>query len=309
MASIRAKLGRIVVRKFFNMNPEGGKSFSEVTEMVSNYGTKVKKGFVRTEHQTEDGVRYQLIQPEAGGNGKLVLYFHGGGYSAGLSQAYYLQACDMAKAAGGAACILLDYDLAPQYLYPTQHNQAYSMWQQVLAMGYDPAQMAVGGDSAGGNLVLSLMLRLRDEGKTLPRTLFLISPWTDMLASGASYEANYANDPMFGQKGVQLDEAMRDRLLHSDMYMWCGDADRSDPLVSPVYGDYKGFPTTLMTVGGDEILLDDTMTIAKKMKDEGIDCRVICHEKMFHIYPLYTMFPESKKAYKAIMQFIGEQLA
>ena len=308
MASIRAKLGRIIVRKFFNMNPEGGKSFLEVTEMVSNYGTKVKKGFVRTVETTPDGVRYECIAQQQGGNGKLVLYFHGGGYSAGLSQAYLLQACDMAKAAGGATCYLLDYDLAPRFLYPTQHNQAYAMWQFVLSQGFAPADIIVGGDSAGGNLTLSLMLRLRDEGKALPKALFLISPWTDMLASGESYQNNYANDPMFGQKGVQLDESMRDRLLHSDMYAWCGNADRSDPLVSPVFGQYNGFPTTLMTVGGDEILLDDTMTIANKMKAVGIDCRVICHEKMFHIYPLYNMFPESKKAYKAILAFIGEQL-
>ena len=309
MASIRAKLGRVIVRKFFNMNPDGGKSFAEVTELVSNYGTKVKKGFERSEETTPDGVRFQRIKPIGGDNGKLVLYLHGGGYSAGLSQAYLLQACDMAKAAHGAQCILLDYDLAPRFLYPTQHNQAYAMWQDVVErQGYDPDNIIVGGDSAGGNLTLSLMLRLRDEGKRLPKALFLISPWTDMTASGASYEKNYTVDPMFGQKDAVLDETTRDRLLHSDMYAWCGDADRKDPLVSPVFGDYKGFPPVLMTVGGDEILLDDTLTIAGKLEDEKIQTTVICHPKMFHIYPLYTMFPESKKAYRAILDFIGQQL-
>ena len=104
-----------------------------------------------------------------------------------------------------------------------------------------------------------------------------------MTASGKSYETNYHVDPMFGKKKVELSEEMRDRLLKSDLYSWCGDEDRKDPLVSPVFGDYKGFPPTLMTVGADEILLDDTRTIEKKMKAEGIDVRVISHEKMFHI--------------------------
>ena len=114
---------------------------------------------------------------------------------------------------------------------------------------------------------------------------------------------------MFGKKKVELSEEMRDRLFKSDLYSWCGDADRKDPLVSPVFGDYKGFPPTLMTVGADEILLDDTRTIEKKMKAEGIDVRVISHEKMFHIYPMYyTIFPESKKAYQAINEYITEMM-
>lgn len=310
MASIRAKLGRLVVRKYFNMNPEGGKSFSEVTEMVSNYGVKVKKGYVRTEEVSPCGVRFERIKPIDGDNGKVVLYYHGGGYAAGLSQDYRLHACDMAKAAGGAQCILIDYDLSPQYRYPTQHNQGYGLWCDLVdKMGVDPDNIIMGGDSAGGNLTLSVLLRLRDEGRKLPRAVFLISPWTDMTASGKSYETNYSRDPMFGKKGVELDEPTRERLLHSDMYAWCGDADRKDPLVSPVYGDYKGFPPTLFTVGGDEILLDDTLTVADNMQQNGVPTEVISHEGMFHIYPLYNMFPESNKAYKSILQFIATQMA
>ena len=310
MASLRAKLGVKVVRKFFNMNPDCGKSFAEVTEMVSNYGTKVRKGFMRTVERTPDGVVFERYVPLKGDNGKLVLYLHGGGYSAGLSQAYRTQACDMSKAAGGAQCILIDYDLAPEHVWPTQHEQAYALWTDIVCnQGFAPKDIIVGGDSAGGNLTLSLMLRLRDEGKELPCALFLISPWTDMLASGKSYQANYGVDPMFGQKGVTLDESSRERLLASDMYLWCREADRKDPYVSPVYGDYHGFPPTLMTVGGDEILLDDTLTIADKLRKEGIEVEVISHEKMFHIYPLYyTLFPESKKAYKQILNYIKAKL-
>ena len=311
MVSIRTRLGRIVVRKFFNMNPDGGKSFSEVTAMISNDGTEVKKGYEYVAETTADGVRYARVKPIGKESDKLVLYFHGGGYSAGLSQDYYYHASDMAKAAGeGVQCILIDYDLAPEYIYPTQQNQAYSLWTDIVEnQGFKPENIILGGDSAGGNLVLSLCLRLRDEGKALPRALYLISPWTDMLAAGKSYENNYAVDPMFGKKKVVLDDETKARLLDSDMYMWCKGADRKDPLVSPVYGEFDGFPPALMTVGGDEILLDDTMTIAEKMRAKGIEVRVICDQKMFHIYPLYyKMFPESKKAYRKILAYISEKM-
>ena len=309
MVSLRARLGRHVVWKMFNMNPDGGKSFAEVTEMVSDFRETVKKGYERSVETSKSGIKFERIKKIGEDSGKLVLYIHGGGYTAGLSKAYRDQACDYVKASGGAQVFLLDYDLAPGALYPTQHNQAYAFWKDVLDMGYKPKDIIVGGDSAGANLTLSIMLRLRDEGAELPKALYLISPWADMTASGKSYETNYHVDPMFGKKGVELSYELRDRLLQSDMYSWCGDADRTDPLVSPVFGDYKGFPPTLMTVGADEILLSDTLTIEEKMKKEGIDVRVISHEKMFHIYPLYyTMFPESKKAYKQILAYVGEML-
>ena len=309
MVSIRARLGRHVVWGMFNMNPDGGKSFAEVTEMVSDFRETVPKGYERSVETSKSGIKFERIKKIGEDNGKLVLYIHGGGYTAGLSKAYRDQACDYSKAAGGAQVFLLDYTLAPEALYPVQHNQAYAFWKDVLDMGYKPKDIIVGGDSAGANLTLSIMLRLRDEGAELPKALYLISPWADMTASGKSYELNYHVDPMFGKKKAELSYEMRDRLLKSDMYSWCGDADRTDPLVSPVFGDYKGFPPTLMTVGADEILLDDTRTIEKKMKAEGIDVRVISHEKMFHIYPLYyTMFPESKKAYKMIQAYISEMM-
>ena len=312
MASVRAKLGRIFVRKVFNMNPDGGKSFVDVAKIISDDGKEVKEGYERIEDATADGVKYVRVKPIGKESEKLVLYFHGGGYTVGLSQDYYYHASDMAKAAGeGVQCILLDYDLAPEYLYPHQHNQAYSLWTDIVEkQGFKPENIILGGDSAGGNLALSLCLRLRDEGKALPRALYLLSPWADMLASGKSYEENYTQDPMFGEKKAVLSEEKRERLLKSDMYAWCGDADRRDPLVSPVFGDYEGFPQTLMTVGGDEILLDDTRTIAENMKGHGIEVRVICDEKMFHIYPLYyKFFPESKKAYQKILAYITEKMA
>lgn len=311
MASIRTKMGRVFIRKFFNMNPDSGKSFEEVAKMISDNGKEVKEGYALVEEATPEGVKFARVKPIGKESEKLVLYFHGGGYTVGLSQDYYYHASDMAKAAGeGVQCILIDYDLAPAFTYPTQHNQAYALWTDVVErQGFKPENIILGGDSAGGNLALSLCLRLRDEGKALPRALYLLSPWADMLASGKSYEDNYTQDPMFGEKKAVLDEEKRARLLQSAMYGWCGDADRKDPLVSPVFGDYAGFPATLFTVGGDEILKDDTMTIAENMKEHGIEARVICDEKMFHIYPLYyKMFPESKRAYKEILAYITEKM-
>ncbi len=311
MASFMAKVGRFLVWNVMNMNPETGKkNMVQVCSMISNTNTKTKKGYVLTKETTPDGVRFVRIKPTEGTSDKLVLYFHGGGYVAGLAQAYYFQACDYAKAAGpGVQAILLDYDLAPEFKYPVQHNQALSIWNYVQEVeGYKPENIILGGDSAGGNLVCSMCLHLRDEKKPLPRALFLLSPWTDMVGVGQSYITNYNDDPLFGDKKNKLDEERIQRMLKSEMYVWCWEADRKDPYVSPVLGDYEGFPTTLFTVGGSEILLDDTYTIAKNMESHGITNKVISHEKMFHIYPLYSFFPESKDAYKQILEFIAEQM-
>lgn len=310
MASVRAKIASAFLAKFMNMNPESGKGFAAMTGMISNNGTKLKKGYVRTVEQTERGTRYERIRPIAGGNDKVIYYLHGGGYVVGLSQMYRTLACDLSKAAGGATCILLDYDLAPEYLYPAQHEQAWDVWMELTQkQGVLPKNMLIGGDSAGGNLTSSFLLHLRDAGYELPKAVVLISPWTDMSAEGESYVKNYNVDPLFGEKGVRLDEPRRERMLASEMYAWCGDANRKDPLVSPVYGDYSNFPPTLMTVGGNELLLDDTLTIAKDMESKGVDVTVIQHEGMFHIYPLFPMFPEGKSAFKDILRFVTAQMA
>lgn len=308
MASFLAKVASPFLRKFLNLNPNGGKSFEELAKLINKDTKKMKRGFVWSEHFLDNGTRYEVIKPKNGGNGKLVLYFHGGGYAAGLSQLYRTLACNLAKAAGGAECILLDYILSPKALYPSQQNEAIAIWKYVTEdLGYSPANVIVGGDSAGGNLTLSTLLRLRDEGQTLPCGVIAISPWADMIASGKSYEYNYNKDPMFGEKVGALTPEKREQMMKSDLYTWCGDADRKDPYVSPVFGDYKGFPSTIITAGEDELLLDDSVTIADNMKKNGVDVKLVTHERMFHIYPLYTMFPEGKAAFKEIIAFVSDK--
>ena len=128
----------------------------------------------------------------------------------------------------------------------------------------------------------------------LPRLLFLYR----------SYKAY-----LFGDKKKQLTDELKEKLIESEMYSFCLGVDRKNPYVSPVLGDYEGFPPTLFTVGGAEILLDDTRIIAKNMEEHGIKTKVISHELMFHIYPLYTgIFPESTEAYKEILKYISEQM-
>ena len=129
MVSIRARLGRIFVWKVFNMNPDGGKTFAQVTEMVSDMREDMKKGYTRSVETSKSGIKFERIQKENTNSDKLVLYIHGGGYTAGLSKAYRDQACDYIDAANGAQCFLLDYTLAPEAKYPTQHNEAYAFWK------------------------------------------------------------------------------------------------------------------------------------------------------------------------------------
>ena len=299
-----AKIAPIFMRKMFSMNPVEGKSLRSVTMRISKDGYKLRKGYTRKAETTPNGTKYEVYRSSLGNTGKLFLYFHGGGYVVGLSQLYRTLACDLATAIGGE-CVLLDYSIAPEFLYPTQRDQAFDLWNELTEkQGYKPENIYVGGDSAGGNLTMTFLLGLRDQGKPMPRCVVAISPWTDMTASGPNYVNHYNSDPMFGQKEDPLTPETRAELLKSEMYAWCGDAERTDPYVSPVYGDYKNFPPTIISVGGDEILWDDAMTIADNMEKNGVEVKRICHEKMFHIYPLFPVFPEGKDAFEQIIAFV-----
>ena len=309
--SLRARITISVIRRHFSLNPEIEVNQVEKCQSLNKMsGEKTSRGYVLAKGVTPSGTRYEKIVKKGGGEGKnLMLYLHGGAYVVGLVSLYRKMAGDFARAVGDGDVILLDYDCAPEAKYPTQLNQALDIWNYITTeLGYRAENITVGGDSAGGNLTLALLLKLRDEGRDMPRAAVLHSPWADMTGSGDSYIFNYSNDAMFGLKGSSMDEEKRKKLLNCSIYNFVGDADRTDPYVSPVYGEYHNFPKTFFTVGSHEMLLSDTMTIVRKLKNEGNEPELVVGDGMFHVYPLaHSLLPEGKKAYKAMLNFIERQ--
>ena len=236
---------------------------------------------------------------------KLLLYHHGGAYIAPLTNLYRRKLQAFSDATDHVDICLPDYRVAPEHVYPAQAEDALKNWDYLIEMGYSPANIVVCGDSAGGNMTLTLLLRLRDMGRALPRAMALLSPWGDSTCSGETYYSNYKVDAMFGSNEMPTEEKMQ-QMLDSDIFVYCRGCDRSDPYVSPVYGDYNGFPPTFISVGGDEVLLSDSLTIADKLQSNDVPVKLIVTPGMFHIFPLFSpLFPEAKKVFGELLTFVG----
>ena len=129
-----------------------------------------------------------------------------------------------------------------------------------------------------------------------------------MTASGKSYVENYSNDIMFGEKGKEITESSRDKFLNSELYCFVGDADRKNPYVSPVFGEYHGFPPMYFAAGSHEMLLSDTLTIVENLKKNNVPVESEIKDEMFHTYVIYGAFmPEGAESLKKILEFIKQQ--
>ena len=232
-------------------------------------------------------------------NREVVLQLHGGGYIGKMKNAYRDFAVLYAKMPGERAVLSVDYRVAPENPYPAALEDAYAAYQWLLEMGCEGKQIIVAGDSAGGGLALALCLYLKDKGEPLPKKLVLMSPWTDLAATGDSYETNFEKDPLFGNT--------TDSMIYSNAYY--GENDPKTPYISPLYGDYEGLPPMLFQVGGAEMLLSDSARAAKKAKAAGCEVKLTVYDGMFHVFQLgMKKMKESREAWKEIERFVSDSI-
>lgn len=318
MPSPEGKLLVKFMHRFSNFNPLENPDITGKFKKLNRIAvreTYCPAGFVSSRETTPAGTKYERIRKINinhlnNFNKKLILYFHGGAYQAGLLCFYKNFAPDFYRESGGAEIIYLDYSLAPGAKYPVQLREALDLWEDLTQnQGYHPENIILGGDSAGGNLALAMMLWLRDHQEKLPCGAFCISPWADMTGKSRTAWENYGKDVEFGQPGETMTEQIQKILHNSDIYAWLTEQDRElhreDPYISPVFGDYHGFPPMLFTAGGDEMLLCDTLTIVEKLKACHVPVRYDIQPGMCHIYPVFRHFsPESSHSYWCILNFI-----
>jgi monoterpene epsilon-lactone hydrolase len=225
-----------------------------------------------------------------------VLYFHGGGYTVGTAQLYR----DFTWRIGRAtrACVLyFDYRLAPEHPFPAAVEDAVAVYRWLVG-GLDPRRIAFMGDSAGGGLALGTLYKLRDEGTALPGATVLLSPWTDLALTGPSLWSNAASDPM-----------MNPASLPAIANGYLAGADPRNPYASPLFGDPSGLPPTLIHVGSDEILRDDAVRMAEKMRTAGCDVEIDVWPRMPHAWHLYArIVPEGRLAIDRIGTFLRKRL-
>ena len=225
----------------------------------------------------------------------VILYLHGGGYTCG-SLEYAKGFGSTLAAEGGVRVFCAAYRLAPENRYPAALDDALESYQYLLKKGYDAHQILLCGESAGGGLIYALCLKLRELGLPLPCGLIGISPWTDLTESGETYETNREADP-----------SMTKELL--EFYAGCYTDDARDPLCSPLFGDLEGLPPSLLFVGGDEVMLDDTRRLHEKLLASGCKSRMLIAPERWHAYVLYNLSENMEQDFSEINRFLTKVLS
>lgn len=225
---------------------------------------------------------------------RIILHLHGGGYVGPLKNTYRTMAGLYSEVGRGSKVLSIDYRVAPENPFPAALEDALAAYDWILGQGYSEDKIIFAGDSAGGGLAMALCHYLQDMNRKLPLGIVAMSPWTDLAASGESYKSNYEIDPLFGNT--------RDSLIFDNEYI--GDNDPINPYISPMYGEFEGFPPMLIQVGTHEMLLSDSQTVAEKAKAAGVKVRYSEYVGMFHVFQMAaTLMPESKKAWVEVGRF------
>jgi acetyl esterase/lipase len=209
--------------------------------------------------------------------GRVLLYFHGGGYCSGGVASHRRLVTEAGRAAG-ARTLAIEYRLAPENPYPAALEDALAAWRWLLAQGIAAGSIALGGDSAGGGLALALLLKLRDAGESLPAAAWLLSPWTDLSLSGDSLSSRDAIDPLIHR--AYLAELAGD-------YTPAG-MDPKDPRVSPLFADLAGLPPLMIQVGSAETLLDDAVRLAARAGAADVPVTLEIWPHMIHAWPMWN---------------------
>ena len=224
----------------------------------------------------------------------VILYLHGGGYACG----------DLEYAKGYGATLAVRcgvrvfcpaYRLAPESPFPAALEDALESYQYLLKKGYDPKQIALCGESAGGGLIYALCLKLKEDNLPLPGGLIAMSPWTDLTSSGESYETNRDVDPNMTREHLQF-------------YTRCYTTDPKNPLASPIFGNLEGLPPSLIFVGGDEIMLSDAADMHKNLLAAGCKSKLVVAPERWHVYVLYEL-AENEEDYDTINHFLSQHIS
>lgn len=252
---------------------------------------------VSSEKITIGDINAEWHRPDFVHNTKhVILYCHGGGYTCGRLGYAGIIAAKLALHTG-LEVLAFEYRLAPEHPYPAAFEDALFVWDDLMQKGYGASNVLLAGDSAGGNLALTLTQHLKETERFLPKALLLFSPWTDMTATAKSYQTHAKDDPI-----LSYDYIISTRNAYVDPT-----EDLSQAKYSPLFGDFASFPPTLIQVGKNEILLDDSTSLAAKLKKEDVFVTLEKYDKGWHVFQQMPI-PMAIKAMKSVGDFVNKVL-
>ncbi len=260
----------------------------------------LRKSGARTQSSELGGVKVLTVTAGRATNasGSVILYLHGGAFT--LEDPFVTLPLSIPVAEQtGLKVIAVDYRLAPEHPYPAALDDCLAVYRDLLKT-HRPGQIGVYGDSAGGGLALSLVLRAHAEKLPMPAVLALISPWADLTNTGDTYATLKGISPVLDYE----------KNLRASATAYAGKRDLKDPLISPVYADYPAhFPPTLIQIGTRDMFLSNCARLQRKLKTASANTvELSLWEGMWHNFQAYSDIPEAGQALTELSRFLAQPL-
>ena len=287
----------------WNAVPKSAEEWKTISAASAGRGLPAlrEKFSVKSEAMTVNGVQAYLVTPQVippENRNRLLIHVHGGCYvlsggEAGTTEAIYMAGFGRFKV------LSIDYRRPPEFPYPAALDDGIAVWKAAMKMA-EPKNMAIFGTSAGGALTLSMVLRAKQEQLPLPGAIAPGTPMSDLTKTGDSFYTNFMVDNVLVGSDGRCDAMAR---------LYANGHDLKDPMLSPVYGDMRGFPPTLLTTGTRDLLLSNTVRVHRKLRQAGVEAELHVYEGQSHAhYMRSSTAPETREAFEEIARFFDKHL-
>jgi epsilon-lactone hydrolase len=290
----------------WDADPKSAAEWKELINTLAAAAASAQKGVreklgITMEPTVIGGVKAFIISPKeipAANRNRLLVHVHGGGYVYNPGEAGTGEATLMA-AYGGFRIISIDYRMPPDHPYPAAMDDAMAVWKEAIKM-QDPKNMAIFGTSTGGGMTLAMILRARQEGLSLPAAIAPGTPWSDLTETGDTYKTNEWLDNVLVSYNGYLRHAAE---------LYANGHDLKDPQLSPIYGDFTGFPPAILTSGTRDLFLSLTVLTHRKLRRAGVEAALQVFEGMSHAQYNFDPFaPETKEVFTEVASFFDRHL-
>ncbi|MBQ9849165.1 MAG: alpha/beta hydrolase fold domain-containing protein [Clostridia bacterium] len=307
MQSLTSKIFMSTLRLIFHSPLSDSSKLSDnAAKLTKDKKSKYKpsKNFTYSKHTTE-GVKYEKLINRNCKTEKVILMIHGGGFKIELNDFYRRLAEKYSKMFCGATVINVDYGRFPEHQLPSQMHDVVKVYLHLLDEGVNNSEIVIIGDSAGATLAMTSSLWLRDNGYPMPNHIVCFSLWADATSSGDSKIKNAYTDPFYG---IAKHKKIEDNLhLLRRISKYVLNVDRTDPYISPLFGNFENFPKVTLICGTAELDESDSDRVYEKLKSAGADAELHKFEGMCHCFQLFSFLPESKTAYQIVKRRIAEE--
>ena len=300
MPSLQARFISFLIKTFLRRENWGRDERELASRARRNFGSPkiyqwLKSRGLKIEKVKDGGVWGEWIMPPGAEPDKMIFYIHGGGYVSCSAATHRPITAALARLSR-LRVFSLNYRRAPEHRFPAALDDAVAAYSRLLGQGIEPDKIALAGDSAGGGLVLSTLLRARDENLPLPACAVCFSPWTDMTGESETIRSNNGRCAMF-----------RPANIYEFGSAYLGGASPNESYASPVLAELDFLPPVLLQVGSTELLLDDSLRIHKKIQAAGGISRLEIFDDVFHCWQMYDgIVPEARIALRQAADFIRE---